>query len=555
MIREACTQPSEEGQLGGVDNADRPGIRTDAHVEADRGPEPRQLVDAHGGYDSSLDPPDMCSGHPGRSTDDVDRVTEDLASDAKLMTYPESIGGGDAAAAVDRAFPGAHRASVPSHAHQAITSGSKPFQVIASRRGMPHRSIALVFALLAVTVQALALAVSPVNAHETVTGTPAVTITVGTGLSDREVHVLVGAISGSGTQMTSGIDSGRGTARASIPATSRRESPRRSGSPRQARTPTSTSGMAATRGTTGGSWSAAARPRAVRRPERAGRRAEQGQRTAARRGGASSHVAERRRNRGEGAAPLKKKTATVTMGTVCFSRRSTGILCGGTVTFAKATATSTRRQGAFHRQRGARPRGGYEQTMPRRHRTTACAATYRMRGTIEGIGAAAHEPSRTRREARDRQRRRPAIRRSRSSTLPSTSGARGPRGHDCQLDPYRGRTAYGDGEGRVIGSAGTLESGATFEHTFATAGTFAYVCQIHPLMAGTIEVTGVAVVDPAQRAEPDAGAGQAGNGATDTAAEPAETGVTGAAGAAPAQSGATAAAGTPDAEPANADRE
>ena len=35
-----------------------------------------------------------------------------------------------------------------------------------------------------------------------------------------------------------------------------------------------------------------------------------------------------------------------------------------------------------------------------------------------------------------------------------------------------------------------LGQGATFEHTFDTAGEFAYVCGIHPRMAGTITVTG-----------------------------------------------------------------
>lgn len=35
-----------------------------------------------------------------------------------------------------------------------------------------------------------------------------------------------------------------------------------------------------------------------------------------------------------------------------------------------------------------------------------------------------------------------------------------------------------------------LAQGATFEHTFDSAGEFAYVCGIHPRMAGTITVTG-----------------------------------------------------------------
>ena len=35
-----------------------------------------------------------------------------------------------------------------------------------------------------------------------------------------------------------------------------------------------------------------------------------------------------------------------------------------------------------------------------------------------------------------------------------------------------------------------LKTGDTFQHEFDTAGTFAYVCGIHPSMKGTITVTG-----------------------------------------------------------------
>jgi plastocyanin len=37
--------------------------------------------------------------------------------------------------------------------------------------------------------------------------------------------------------------------------------------------------------------------------------------------------------------------------------------------------------------------------------------------------------------------------------------------------------------------SGNVASGATFSHTFATAGTFAYHCNIHSSMKGTITVT------------------------------------------------------------------
>jgi plastocyanin len=34
-----------------------------------------------------------------------------------------------------------------------------------------------------------------------------------------------------------------------------------------------------------------------------------------------------------------------------------------------------------------------------------------------------------------------------------------------------------------------MGTGATFSHTFAAAGTFEYVCSIHPMMHGTVVVT------------------------------------------------------------------
>jgi plastocyanin len=46
----------------------------------------------------------------------------------------------------------------------------------------------------------------------------------------------------------------------------------------------------------------------------------------------------------------------------------------------------------------------------------------------------------------------------------------------------------------VVASDGSFHSpgmgtGASFAHTFATAGTFDYVCSIHPMMRGTVVVT------------------------------------------------------------------
>lgn len=46
--------------------------------------------------------------------------------------------------------------------------------------------------------------------------------------------------------------------------------------------------------------------------------------------------------------------------------------------------------------------------------------------------------------------------------------------------------AAGDGSFHSPG----MGTGATFTHTFSTAGTFDYVCSIHPMMRGTVVVTG-----------------------------------------------------------------
>ena len=39
-------------------------------------------------------------------------------------------------------------------------------------------------------------------------------------------------------------------------------------------------------------------------------------------------------------------------------------------------------------------------------------------------------------------------------------------------------------------SSGNIPSDGTYEGTFDTAGTFNYICALHPFMKGTVEVTG-----------------------------------------------------------------
>jgi plastocyanin len=45
-----------------------------------------------------------------------------------------------------------------------------------------------------------------------------------------------------------------------------------------------------------------------------------------------------------------------------------------------------------------------------------------------------------------------------------------------------------NGDGFSSGDPGGLQGGDTFQHTFDTAGSFDYVCQVHPGMKGTVVV-------------------------------------------------------------------
>ena len=49
-------------------------------------------------------------------------------------------------------------------------------------------------------------------------------------------------------------------------------------------------------------------------------------------------------------------------------------------------------------------------------------------------------------------------------------------------------TVTSDGEGPL--DSGDLDQGSTYEASFDRAGTYAYICTIHPTMQGTVEVTG-----------------------------------------------------------------
>ena len=50
-------------------------------------------------------------------------------------------------------------------------------------------------------------------------------------------------------------------------------------------------------------------------------------------------------------------------------------------------------------------------------------------------------------------------------------------GHDVTADGFNS------------GGAGNIEPGKTFTHKFAKAGSYPYVCSVHPGMEGTVKVT------------------------------------------------------------------
>jgi plastocyanin len=87
-------------------------------------------------------------------------------------------------------------------------------------------------------------------------------------------------------------------------------------------------------------------------------------------------------------------------------------------------------------------------------------------------------------------------------------------------------TATGDGI-----DSGTLDPGKSYSHTFSSAGTFSYVCKIHPFMKGKITVLPSSASSPS----PSSGGGSSGSGASTTArsasssstASPASTGSSG----------------------------
>ena len=325
---------------------------------------------------------------------------------------------------------------------------------------MPRRSIALCLALFALSAILLATIVPPVSAHDDVAGTPDVTITLGNGLSDRAVSVPAGGI----VRFLNSDDerhrlrsrTGRGFDTGDIEP----------GDAYQVRL------------STVGTYTYI----------------DERDDDNARFHGRIVVGGEESTDRREVPAG---KTATVTIGDRVFRPATTTITAGGRVTFRNADSDEHSATGGIIDSGPLSPGARYEKTFPN-------AGTYdflcifhpEMQGTIQVLGEKVAEPTPP-----------PAA----TPTPAPTAVANAVQIVDLAFEPASLRvepgttvtwTNTGVAPHTVTAEddsfdSGTLESGATFEQTFAEPGTYPYLCQIHPQMTGTIDVVGTTAVEPA----------------------------------------------------------
>jgi plastocyanin len=199
-----------------------------------------------------------------------------------------------------------------------------------------------------------------------------------------------------------------------------------------------------------------------------------------------------------GGAP--PKTATVTIGDRVFDPASTTVEVGGTVTFENADGdehTATSAGGGSIDSGVLAPGASYKKTFSEAGRYDfLCMFHSDMRGTIEVVGGAAPAATPTPTPPPT-----PAPAPTEAPGAPATDSA-GVDIVDLAFEPaavevVAGGSVTWTNTGDVPHTATAedasfdskaLQSGATFTQTFATPGTFAYLCQIHPDMRGTVEV-------------------------------------------------------------------
>jgi plastocyanin len=348
------------------------------------------------------------------------------------------------------------------------------------QQGMTTRFLASLCAAIALA----AIAAAPILAHDDAPGTPDVTITIGGGLSDRDVRVEIGAI----VRFVNRDDD-------------RHRMRSRSGD----------------RGFDTGNLEPG--------------EASQVRLSAA---GTYTYLDDRERDDTDyhgrirvAGAPTNAATAaspsasaTVTIGDRVFEPAETSITVGGTVTFRNAdsdehTATSADAAGGID-SGVLSPGASHEETFPEAGTFAfLCAIHPDMRGTIRVVGqtttpasppppAATPDPDPT------------------PTRTPAPSSVTAPDIEpvdivDLAFEPPAlelpaGTTVLWTNTGVAPhtvsaedGSfdSGTLQPGTTFERTFTTPGTYAYLCQIHPEMTGTIEIS---APDPEPAAAEPAGA-------------------------------------------------
>ncbi len=202
-----------------------------------------------------------------------------------------------------------------------------------------------------------------------------------------------------------------------------------------------------------------------------------------------------------GTSQTPTRTATVTIGDRVFQPALTTISVGGTVTFQNAdsdehTATSVDAGGGID-SGVLSPGASHDETFPDAGTFDfLCAIHPDMRGTITVVGETPNPATPTPT---------PDPTPTPSATPPSVTA---PDVEpldivDFAFDPTSveipaGTTVLWTNTGAAPhtvsaedGSFGSemLATGASFEHTFSTAGSYAYLCQVHPEMTGTVVVT------------------------------------------------------------------
>jgi hypothetical protein len=109
MRSDPTSEPRQQCDLARLEERVRPGICAHPDIQADCCADPSELIDRDVRVSASFDPTQLRRGNAARPSDRSLRAPKDVACDAELVADPQAVGVREAAAAVDRAFPGTHR--------------------------------------------------------------------------------------------------------------------------------------------------------------------------------------------------------------------------------------------------------------------------------------------------------------------------------------------------------------------------------------------------------------------------------------------------------------